>query len=92
METLVFLKQVLSLFLFIYFMVFHFYVRKLSYSLQKYVIDLKKKFFCHLHFMKNGVLSCLKMSLYVFVTYADVSDYDRREVFCMRGGQLYEIL
>ena len=63
MQRLVFLKQGLSLSLFIYFLVFHFYVQKLFYSLQKCIIHLKKKFLWHLDFMKKVVLCCLKMRL-----------------------------
>ena len=62
----VFLKGGLTLFLFNFFKVYLFCIRKLLYPLQNYVTHLEKNFFfCHHSFMKNGHsnLSCLKMNL-----------------------------
>ena len=45
----------LALFLFNFFKVYHFYIWKLLYPLQKCVMHLKKKFFfCHHNFRKKG--------------------------------------
>ena len=54
----VFLKEVgrggLELFLWNFFKMYHFYIYKLLYHLHNCVMRLKKKFFCHHNFMKNG--------------------------------------
>ena len=45
----------LTLFLFHFFKVYHFYISKLFYPLQKCVMHLKKyTFFCHHNLMKKG--------------------------------------
>ena len=45
----------LTLFLFNFFKVYHFYIQKLFYPLQNcYAFRKKIIFFCHLNFMKKG--------------------------------------